>query len=230
MSTSLIDLTGQRFGRWTVLEKAPPHPSGSSAYWICKCDCGTVKQVNSQMLRNGKSQSCGCLHYELQSKRASTHRKSKTRLYNVWASMRERCYCQSCDAYKYYGAVGITVCDEWKDYVAFERWALANGYNPHAKSHQCTIDRIDNSKGYSPDNCRWVDSFTQSNNQTSNILLIYNGEKKTIAEWSRKLGWKYGVIYNRIVRYGWDVQKALTTPPRDWSPGKCRNSDAQKVC
>ncbi len=219
----LIDLTGQRFGRWVVLKKAPPRPSGN-AYWVCKCDCGTVKEVSGQSLRNRDSTSCGCYQKERFSEMWRRHGKSKTRLYNVWSSMRERCYCPSCDAYQYYGADGITVCDEWQDYSAFERWALSHGYDPTAKSHQCTIDRIDNTKGYSPDNCRWVDSITQSNNQRKNIILVFNGESKSVAEWSRQLGWNYGVIYNRIVRYGWDVKRTLTEPPRDWSPIKCKKS------
>lgn len=225
MSTKLIDLTGQRFGRWTVLEKAPSRPMGSGAYWVCKCDCGNIKQVNSQILRNGRSQSCGCLHYEQQSKRASTHGKSKTRLYNVWAGMRERCYCPSCNAYKYYGAVGITVCDEWKDYVAFERWALANWYNQHAKPHQCTIDRIDNSKGYSPDNCRWVDSAVQANNTSANICISFNGKTQNLSEWCKELAMNYHRTYDRLFRYGWSVERAFIEPPRGWSPGRCKNSE-----
>lgn len=220
----LIDLTGMKFGRWTVLEKAPPAPNSGGAYWICKCDCGTVRPVNSQSLRNGETKSCGCYHYESLSNNTRTHGKSKTRLYNIWSSMRERCYCKTSAAYKYYGEKGITICDEWKDFSAFEKWALENGYDQSAKPHQCTIDRIDNANGYSPSNCRWADSTIQSNNQTSNIIIDYCGEKKTLAEWAKDKGLRYSVIYNRIVRYGWDVERAMTEPPREWSPGKCKKS------
>lgn len=151
-----------------------------------------------------------------------THGKSKTRLYNIWASMRERCYSPNSSAYFYYGGKGIDICYEWQDYLAFEQWALNNGYDENAKSHCCTIDRIDNAKGYSPSNCRWADSVVQANNQTKNRIVTYNGTSKTIAEWSKELGWNYSVLYFRIARYGWDAERALTEPPRDWSPGKCR--------
>lgn len=224
---SLIDLTGQRFGRWVVLEKAPRHRS--SVYWICKCDCGTVKAVNSQSLRKGESLSCGCYHYEELANKVRTHGKSKTRLYNIWASMRERCYCPSLPAFKYYGGKGITVCDEWQDFAVFEKWALENGYDATAKTHKCTIDRIDNTKGYSPTNCRWVDSYTQANNISSNRPITYNGKTKNLSEWCRELNLNYHLIYDRLFCYGWDVDRAFTEPVRDWSPGRCRKSDSRRV-
>lgn len=220
----LIDLTGQRFGRWEVLKKAPPGRKGS-AYWVCKCDCGTIRDVCGQQLRKGNSKSCGCLHYEQFADSFRTHGKTKTRLYNIWSSMRERCYCKTASAYKYYGGKGIGICEEWQDYSAFEKWALENGYDPTAKSHQCTIDRIDSSKGYSPDNCRWVDSTVQSNNVSNNIRITYEGKTQTLAQWAREKDLPYHFLYDRIVVYGWSAEKAFTQPHRGWGGGRCRNSE-----
>jgi hypothetical protein len=220
---SLIDLTGMRFGRWVAIERDPiVHAAG--AYWICKCDCGTIRSVNTQALRKGKSTSCGCYHAELTSVINRTHGKSKTRLHNIWSSIRERCNCKTSTAYKYYGGKGIKLCKEWEDYEVFEKWALSNGYDANAKSHACTIDRIDNSKGYSPDNCRWVDSTVQANNQTRNVNVTFNGKTKTIAEWGKTKGWNYRIIYDRIQKYGWSVERALTEEPRDWGGGHCRST------
>lgn len=94
------------------------------------------------------------------------HGGAATRLYSVWRGMHSRCYQKSHNCYKYYGARGITICDEWlHDFGAFREWAMANGYDENAPRGQCTIDRIDNDKGYSPDNCRWVDMKVQAKNK-----------------------------------------------------------------
>jgi len=221
--SKLIDLTGQRFGRLTVLARDPATHKCSS-YWICICDCGNRSSVSSQSLRNGVTTSCGCYQREATGNANRTHGKTKTRLYHVWESMRRRCNCNSDGAFKYYGGKGIKICDEWNDFEAFEKWAYENGYDPNAKSFKCTIDRIDNSKGYSPENCRWVDSIVQANNHTTNVKVSYNGETKTIAEWSKLLGWNYRIVYDRIVKYGWKPERAFTQQPRDWGPGRCRDS------
>ena len=220
----LIDLTGKRFGRWQVIEKSP-EKHDSSAYWLCKCDCGTIRSVNGQQLKSGRSKSCGCYRNEILANTFRTHGKTKTRLYAVWASMRERCYCETCDAYQYYGAKRISICDEWMDFERFESWAFSSGYNPNAESHQCTIDRIDNSKGYSPDNCRWVNSVTQSNNQTKNRMVTYNGKTKTVAEWGRENGWNYMVLYDRLFKYHWDVERAMTQPVKKRGIRHCKSSE-----
>ena len=151
------DLTDRRYGRLLVIERA--ENKGGKVSWLCRCDCGNEVSVRAVNLKNGTS-SCGCLNKEASRAANSTHGESRTKLYRVWCSMRDRCRPTS-HVYEYYRGRGITVCAEWEhDYVAFRDWALANGYKPGL-----TIDRIDNDSGYSPDNCRWATWLEQSKNK-----------------------------------------------------------------
>lgn len=163
--SALKDLTGQRFGRLTVIARAGSDAQ-SKATWCCLCDCGRKVVVTGTKLRRNNTRSCGCLKGEVARKRLVIHGKTNTRLFPIWQSMKDRCHCPSHHAYKHYGARGIFVCDEWRyDFMKFYEWAMENGYDENAPIGKCTIDRIDNDKGYSPDNCRWVDMKVQNNNK-----------------------------------------------------------------
>lgn len=154
--SKLIDLTGQRFGRLTVVERVENDRS-NQAHWMCRCDCGNVVVIRGDHLRNGRTKSCGCLNRD--NKRI--HGEHGTRLYNIWNNMKLRCYHPSSINFKHYGARGITICPEWlNDFKVFQHWALSHGY-----CDDLTIDRIDVNGNYEPVNCRWVTMKEQRRNR-----------------------------------------------------------------
>lgn len=168
LKRGFIDLTGHKYGRWLVIERAPDHicPGGyRQVMWRCRCSCGNEKIVRGKTLRNGESRSCGCLQRELVGERASKHHGFGTRLYHVWNSMRQRCNNPNQQSYHNYGGRGISICKEWDDYNVFRNWALEHGYQDDAVRGELTLDRIDVNGNYCPDNCRFVDMVTQANNK-----------------------------------------------------------------
>lgn len=210
--SKLIDLTGQRFGRLTVIERTITSKSGR-AKWLCQCDCGKSTTTTGTNLRTGVTKSCGCYMIECETTRikeiCTTHGKSHTRLYRTWKNMKQRCYNPNNTYYHRYGGRGITICAEWKqDFKAFYDWAIANGYQDNL-----SIDRIDNEKGYSPDNCRWVTRKVQERNKSRNRLVELNSKTKTLAEWCEI----YAVDYDKArscLRYGGTPEEALGLVPR----------------
>ena len=158
------DLTGKRFGRLIVVERAENYisPQGQARKrWLCKCDCGNMVIVPARSLINDASKSCGCLQKEIAKNTFTRHGKRGSRLYIIWSSMKTRCYNGKSRAYKWYGGRGIKICDEWlNDFQAFYDWAMANGYKD-----DLTIDRIDVNGNYEPSNCRWITISEQQKNK-----------------------------------------------------------------
>lgn len=190
------DLTGLRFGHLTVLAHEGKTKHGN-AQWLCLCDCGEKAVVAGGHLTSGHTVSCGCRKRSVRP--TMTHGESKSRLYNVWILMRRRCKLPNDKNYSRYGGRGIKVCPEWDgDYEAFRDWALANGYDENAPYGECTLDRKNNDKGYSPDNCRWVNETVQANNRSSNRIIEYAGEKMTLAQFARETGIPAGNIGRRL--------------------------------
>jgi len=154
------DLKGRRFGR-LIVEHRAENTSGDSTTWHCKCDCGADVVIQRSHLISEHTQSCGCLHKEIVRENATKHQHSGTRLYDIWSGMKRRTSNPNRKDFKYYGGRGITVCREWEnDFEAFYEWSMKNGY-----VYDLTIDRKDNDKGYSPNNCRWTDMLTQNHNK-----------------------------------------------------------------
>lgn len=196
--TARIDLTGKTFGRWSVLKHE------RLQYWLCRCNCGTVKPVDGRALRAGSTN--GCRNCRLGK---PTHAESRTRLYNIWGHIISRCEDSNVPEYAAYGGRGIAICAEWRSsYEAFRDWAHANGYRA-----DLTIDRIDNDRGYEPNNCRWATMRMQSRNRRSNCILNYQSRSYTQAELADISGLKYATFRRRIAA-GWPVEKAISHPVR----------------
>lgn len=216
--SKFIDLTGQRFGRLTVIEKCGVATSGH-ALWKCKCDCGNHHITTSNQLRGG-SKSCGCLQRE----RASEAAKQRTgqncskkyaigqehyRLHQCYKDMLNRCYNKNNRSFARYGGRGIGVYVDWfNDFYAFRDWALDNGY-----ANNLTLDRIDVNGNYVPDNCRWVTVKVQNNNRSNNRIVNYKGETMTLHELSEKHDIAYKTLWQRV-NSGWSIAAAVETPVR----------------
>lgn len=213
-----MDLTGKRFGRLTVIERAENYISPNGKYkqtrWLCRCDCGQYKIVHATSLRRGLTRSCGCYNEEVMQKRKTKHNMTESRLYSIWCNMKNRCYNPTVDSYVDYGERGITVCDEWQEFIPFMEWAYKNGYDETKSSRDYSLDRKDTDGDYSPDNCKWSTIIEQANNKRSNHILEYRGEKKTVAEWAREFDIPYKTLIQRIYR-GWGCERALETPVGD---------------
>lgn len=189
MPNHVIDLVGQRFGRLLVISRAS-NVDGRTA-WSCRCDCGVLSTVSSSGLRHKGTQSCGCLIIEKATKHGHNRPGKRSRTYSAWVNLRERCANPKNRFFADYGGRGISYDERWNSFTAFLE---DMGECPDGMS----IDRIDNDKGYSKENCRWATPDQQANNKRDNVVF----EGKTLAQWSDFYGVHRQTIYSRFYRTG----------------------------
>lgn len=175
------NLVGFKFGRWEIISFA--QRKNKRSWWNCKCACGTEKEVNQHILVSGQSKSCGCLGRENLIKAVTKHGMSRSPEMRTWEGMIKRCYKKNNTAYSHYGGRGIVVCDEWKN--SFEQFYADMKNKPFPKAH---IDRIDNNREYSKENCRWVTCKENERNRRDNVFLTHMGMTKCLSEWAEYLG------------------------------------------
>ena len=196
---------GDKLNRLTAI-RFDHRDKNSQLYWLFRCDCGNEKIMRADRVKRGETKSCGCVGRKKSSERAKkglhrTHGMYYSKEYKSWSHMKGRCLNKKDGRFKDYGARGIIVCKRW---MKFE-----NFYADMGKcSEGMTLDRIDNSKGYSPENCRWASYKKQNNNKRTNHLLTYNGKTQDIAQWAEEIGINSSALYTRIYR-GWSIDKAL---------------------
>ena len=187
------DLTGQRFGRLTVIKFAGTKKG--HAMWDCLCDCGKLCTTYGRMLVGGHKMSCGCLQKEVHSRKWTTHGMSRTKAYKVWEGIRWRCLNEKSNVYSSYGGRGITICDEWRDdFVAFYNYVSKLD---HFGESEYSIDRIDNDGNYEPGNVRWATKEEQTRNRRVTVIVEYAGDKIPLQEAAEREGIQYCVVEQR---------------------------------
>lgn len=181
-----LNLKNRVFGRLIAI--SPHRTSSGLCGWLCRCSCGREIIVRTADLTKGHTKSCGCLRLD----RTSTHKLSNSPVYDIWVSMIRRCTNPKCKNYRLYGGRGITVCDEWLQFPPFHKWMLEQGY-----TRGLSIDRIDNDKGYCPENCRVTTMRVQQQNRRNSITVEYKNERKALIEFSRTFNIPYQTMYYR---------------------------------
>lgn len=199
---------GDQFGRWTILNDVPDMRIDGKhyrAYYHVRCSCGSEGWKYIDNLRRVLSSSCGCLLQEVRKVSSVTHGMSKTRVYAIWNMMQQRINLPSSFGYPWYGGRGLDMDPRW---LKFEAFISDMGMPPEG----FTIERIDNDRGYWPDNCVWASRTQQARNTSRTVRFSAFGENLTIGEWAEKTGIKASTISSRMYTYGWSVEEAVSTP------------------
>lgn len=201
------DITGKKFGRLLAEERTHVLSSGvkKSAY-RCLCDCGNSTVVMRNSLIQGNTKSCGCLRIDGPSETRSTHKKSGTPEYKIWAAIKRRCFNEKSNCFQYYGGRGIVMCQEWSD--DFVKFLDHIGPRP-SLGH--SVDRIDNDRGYEPGNVRWATKYQQSRNNSANCFVVVYGEKMIVTDAAERFSIKATTVWHRLSR-GWNGHDAVTIP------------------
>ena len=204
------DYIGKTFNLLTVISTEDANGLGKARKAMCKCICGNYKKVAFQDLRNGHTKSCGCLKRERIISYSTKHGMSRHPLTPIYSAMIQRCTNPENDRYRDYGGRGITICEEWRNNnTLFFKWALNNGWKQGLE-----IDREDNEKGYSPENCRIVTEKVQQRNKRNNRMITYKGETKSLAEWCELLKLSYSAMLTRIHKHNPTPEILFETPYR----------------
>lgn len=203
MPTPFRDKTGKVFGFWIVIEFAG-RTKHEAQLWKCQCVCGNYKNVLSRSLANGNSKSCGCKRYQLTAEKNTDHGMAGSRTYKSWHAMMQR--CEGKGGHQSYPDRGIGLCDEWKK---FENFFADMGIRPAGK----TLDRIDNTKGYSPGNCQWASAKDQANNKHNTVYVTVNSETLCLSDACEKYGIGVSCARHRL-RKGMKHQEVFTTPSK----------------
>lgn len=208
MMSKKIDMLGKRFGKLKVLEESGH--LGTFVAFKCQCECGNLTIVRGASLRSGNTTSCGCVHKSIVGSLNKTHGLRKSAEYSVWQNMITRCTNSNTNCFYRYGGRGITVCDEWRE---FEKFYSDMGDRPNGM----TLERIDNNGQYSKENCRWATLSEQARNTRRTQLVEHNGKKQCLKDWANDVGIAYNTLRKRFVIYNWPFEKAIATPPRQYS-------------
>jgi hypothetical protein len=206
---------GQRFGKLTVQAKLPRPDHHRRVQWQCVCECGKECVAFTLGLKKGITTHCGCSHRNRQHGHAGVNRagvqvRKSTRTYRVWRHMIGRCTVPSDKSYHRYGGRGITVCQRWLGDGGFAHFLADLGESKRG----LYLERIDNARGYSPDNCRWATMKEQARNTRRNHLVTFQGRSQCLAAWAEELGFSYRVLSDRLTKLSWPVERAFTTPNR----------------
>lgn len=211
----MIDLTGQKFGRLTVIEQYGRNKH-NEIVWLCRCNCGKINIISSYTLRSGHTKSCGCLRTEKSRQRLTKHGFRKSKTYRTWSNIITRCTNPNYRFYKDYGGRDIRVCERWSGKNGFIHFLEDMGECPPG----LTIDRINNNLGYYKENCRWIEQKQNNRNKRNNCLITYNDQTKSLPDWAEKLNINRETLWCRIFRYNWSIKKALTTTVRRIKPNE----------
>jgi hypothetical protein len=203
-----IDLTGRIFGKLTVIKQENSDTKGNSR-WLCKCSCSNEKIILGYNLINNTTKSCGCLKKEKLISRNIKHGYKGKSTYNIWQTMIQRCNNPNSRNYPRYGGRGIKICKRWLlKNTGFKNFLEDVGEIPSGKS----LDRIDNNKGYSPENCKLSTRNEQMRNTRQNINITYKDKTQCLKDWAKELNINYNTLYSRIYQSNWSIEKSLTTP------------------
>lgn len=195
------------YNDWSVIEQ-------QGKYWICQCCCGVVRKVVGYDVKSNKSKGCGCKRKKALAEAAkiknTKHGKSDQTEQRIWSDMKRRCYNPSRKDFIRYGGRGITVCDSWMfgngEISGFHCFLVDMGNRP---SNLYTLDRIDNEKGYSKENCRWASKLEQDYNKRNTFKFQAFGREWNLLEASIHTGINSSTIYGRIKTYGMTGEQAM---------------------